>query len=40
LIVKKSELYKIKKCTQLWHEMLKTAVVSRNHGQWENDINR
>ena len=26
--------------TQFWHEMLKIASVSINHGQWENDTNR
>jgi len=40
LIVKKSEIYKIPKWTQFWHEMLKIASVSINHGQWGNDINR
>jgi len=40
LIVKKFEPYKIQKCTQFWHEMLKIALVFIDHGQWENAINR
>src|SRR6218665_445437 len=40
LIINKSEVYMIPEWTQFWHEMLKIASVSINHGQWENDINR